>query len=150
MMRVAIDSNVLLYAEGFDDLERRTTAETVLARLGRHEIVIPVQVLGEVFNILRRKFGRAAGPAQAAVAGWHELASYRPDTTMRVLSSALELATAHPMQIWDGIILAASAEAGCRLLLSEDMQDGFVWRGVTVVNPFAAMPHPLLVDATKT
>jgi hypothetical protein len=27
---------------------------------------------------------------------------------------------------------------------SEDLKDGFSWRGVTVVNPFAAMRHPLL------
>ena len=31
-----------------------------------------------------------------------------------------------------------------RLLLSEDLQDGFTWRGVTVANPFSASPHPLL------
>jgi hypothetical protein len=31
-----------------------------------------------------------------------------------------------------------------RLLLSEDIQAGFTWRGVTVVNPFAAQPSPLL------
>jgi hypothetical protein len=30
------------------------------------------------------------------------------------------------------------------LALSEDMQDGFSWRGVTVVNPFASKRHPLL------
>ena len=41
-------------------------------------------------------------------------------------------------------MVAVAAEVGCRLLLSEDMQDGFSWRGVTVVNPFAATRHPLL------
>ena len=35
------------------------------------------------------------------------------------------------------------------MLLSGDMQDGFVWRGVTVVNPFAATPHPMLVDLLR-
>ena len=39
---------------------------------------------------------------------------------------------------------AVAADAGCRLLLSEDLQDGFTWRGVTVVDPFADKPHPLL------
>jgi predicted nucleic acid-binding protein len=42
------------------------------------------------------------------------------------------------------LILAVTAEAGCRVLLSEDMHEGFTWRGVTVVNPFAAIVHPLL------
>ncbi len=30
---------------------------------------------------------------------------------------------------------------------AEDFQPGFTWRGVTVVNPFDAVPHPLLRDA---
>lgn len=38
-------------------------------------------------------------------------------------------------------MLSASAEAGAAMLLSEDMQDGFVWRGLTVVNPYAATIH---------
>jgi predicted nucleic acid-binding protein len=41
-------------------------------------------------------------------------------------------------------VLAASAEAGCRLLLSEDLQEGFTWRGVTVTNPFAPTLNPIL------
>jgi predicted nucleic acid-binding protein len=41
-------------------------------------------------------------------------------------------------------MLAVAAEGSCRLLLSEDLQDGFSWRGVTVANPFAAVRHPLL------
>ena len=30
------------------------------------------------------------------------------------------------------------------MLLSEDLQEGFTWRSVTVTNPFSATPHPLL------
>jgi len=35
-------------------------------------------------------------------------------------------------------MLAAAAGSGCRWLFSEDMQDGFIWRGVTIRNPLAA------------
>jgi predicted nucleic acid-binding protein len=41
-------------------------------------------------------------------------------------------------------MLASASEAGCRLLLSEDFQEGFFWNGVTVTNPFAERPHLLL------
>ena len=60
------------------------------------------------------------------------------------MAAALELVAAHRLHFWDAAILAAAAEAECRLLLSEDLQDGLVWRGVTVANPFAASPHPRL------
>jgi predicted nucleic acid-binding protein len=41
-------------------------------------------------------------------------------------------------------ILAVTAENRCRILLTEDMQHGFTWRGVTVVNPYLTPPHTLL------
>ncbi|HWB99103.1 MAG TPA: hypothetical protein VG672_20485, partial [Bryobacteraceae bacterium] len=50
----------------------------------------------------------------------------------------------HHFGIWDAVILSAASQAGCRLLLSEDLQDGFTWGGVTVVNPFASPRHALL------
>ena len=51
------------------------------------------------------------------------------------------------------MIVSAAAKADCRLLLSEAMQDGFTWNGVTIANPFSTMPHPLfdamLADADR-
>ena len=58
--------------------------------------------------------------------------------------AATELATDHQLSIWDAVILAVASQAGCRLLLSEVLQDGFTWGGVTVVSPFAPARHPLL------
>jgi predicted nucleic acid-binding protein len=56
----------------------------------------------------------------------------------------MALAADHRFDIWDACIIAAAADAGCRLLLSEDLADGLTWRGLTLANPFAAKPHPLL------
>ena len=60
--------------------------------------------------------------------------------------AAMDLVADHSLSIWDAIILAVTADSGCRLLLSEDLQDGFTWRGVTVANPFDEPPHPLLAS----
>ncbi len=62
------------------------------------------------------------------------------------MTAALNLASVHRLQIWDAVILSAAASAGCRVLLSEDLQDGFTWNGVTVVNPFAPEPNALLAE----
>lgn len=40
--------------------------------------------------------------------------------------------------------MAVAAENRCRLLLSEDLQNGFIWRGLTVVNPFSEPLSPPL------
>ena len=62
----------------------------------------------------------------------------------RIMLGAADLSVHHHFTIWDALILSAAADAGCRLLLSEDLQDGFTWSGVTVTNPFTAERHPLL------
>jgi predicted nucleic acid-binding protein len=58
--------------------------------------------------------------------------------------AAADLATDHQLGIWDAVILAATSKGGCRLLLSEDLHEGFTWAGVTVVNPFSSARHVLL------
>jgi len=58
--------------------------------------------------------------------------------------NATDLASDHGLTIWDSVVLSASVEAECRLLLSEDLQEGFTWHGVTLTNPFTLRLHPLL------
>jgi predicted nucleic acid-binding protein len=59
------------------------------------------------------------------------------------------LAVDHRFGWWDAVILSAAADARCRLLLSEDLQEGFTWSGVTVTNPFSTSRHPLLEAMLK-
>jgi predicted nucleic acid-binding protein len=134
-VRVALDSNILLYAQGFNDLPRRQRAEQALGHLIEAEIIIPAQALGGVFAVLTRKFGQTQTFARGVVVRWQEAYAIAP-TTERVLLRATDLATDHRLGIWDAVIFAAAAEAGCSVLLSEDMQHGFLWGGVQVINPF--------------
>jgi PIN domain len=102
-----------------------------------------VQTLGELFNVLVRKAKRRPARTGAAVLSWRD-AYPVAETSATVTVDATDLASDHGLTIWDSVVLAAAAEAGCRLLLSEDLQEGFTWRGVTVTNPFAPALHPLL------
>ncbi len=144
-MRLALDSNVLVYAEGVNGPARQAEADDLIDMLANHDIIIPVQVLGEVFNVLVRKAAWERTAAVNAVLSWREGYEIAP-TTQKGLVRAIELAREHRLSIWDAIILAVAAQTGCGLLLSEDMQDGFVWSGVTITNPFAPCVHPLLVQ----
>lgn len=142
-MRVAFDTNILVYAEGLNGIVRKKSTLELVQKLPQDLIVLPVQALGELFNVLVRKGGRSAEEARLSVLGWRD--SYDvAETTAKVLISATELASQHRLGIWDSVIVATAADAGCRLVLSEDLQDGFTWTGVTVANPFATTLHPLL------
>jgi predicted nucleic acid-binding protein len=142
-MRLALDTNILAYAEGLGDAARCSQARRWVARAGQADTVLPSQVLGELQRVLVIKARRTPDAARAAVLGWtdaFEVAS----SGWTALQSALDLCADHQLAVWDALILATAAESRCRLLLSEDLQHGFTWRGVTVVSPFIAPAHPLL------
>lgn len=143
-MKVALDTNVLAYAEGTNGAAMRDKALTLLQRLPPGSVVLPVQTLGELFHVLVRRAKRRPPRARTAILTWRD-AYPVADTSATVLVNAADLAADHGLAIWDSVVVSAAAEAECRLLLSEDLQEGFTWRGVTVTNPFASTPHPLLV-----
>ncbi len=136
-MRVALDTNVLAYAEGVNGSARKKSALAILEKLPPDETFVPLQALGELFRVLVRKAGRTPARARDAVLSWQDAFS-SIETSAGVLASAMDLSAGHNLGIWDAIVLSAAAAAGCRYLLSEDLQDGFTWNGVTVVNPFVS------------
>lgn len=148
-MKVAFDTNVLAYAEGLGDAQRHAAAVDLIAGLSPGAAVLPVQALGELYNVLTRKGGRSGIAARQAIFLWRDSFPLI-GTSPAVMMAASDLAVDHRFFIWDAVILAAAAEDGCRLLLSEDLQEGFSWRGVTVTNPFLANRHPLLEGLLKT
>lgn len=142
-MKIALDTNILVYAEGLNGPERRQQVADFLENIRAADVVLPIQVLGEFFNVLSRRSGWTRDRVRAATKVW--LSTYEHvATSAETLSCALDLAVDHQLSTWDAIILAAASGAGCGLLLSEDMHHGFAWGGVTVVNPFAEPRHPLL------
>ena len=145
---IALDTNVLVYAEGVNGIERRTAALALLAQLPEAGVFLPVQVLGELFNVLVRKDRRSGSNARSAILAWRDVYPLIP-TSPTTMIAALDLAANHNFSIWDAAILAAAADAGCRLLLSEDMRDGFIWRGVTITNPFRENRAPLLAGRLR-
>lgn len=143
-MRVALDTTILADAEGIEEEDDRArAARSLIQGLPRDAVVIPVQALGELFNVLVRKGGESRSDARDALLGWRD-AFPVVEASPGTMQAAADLATDHQLGIWDAVIISAASRAGCRLLLSEDLHDGFTWGGVTVINPFASSRHPLL------
>lgn len=143
IMRVALDTNILAYAEGVGDSVRCADAIRLIERLPVELVLLPAQTLGELFRILVGKAKREAKRTHEAILAWADTYEVA-DSSWSAFQAAIDLAIDHRMQIWDALIMAVAAENHCRLLLSEDLQNGFIWRGVTVINPFARPSSPLL------
>jgi predicted nucleic acid-binding protein len=114
-----------------------------MQRLADGNVVLPVQVLGELFRVLTRKYRLPAADVRDLVVRWTDVHPAAASSA-NALQSAMDLAADHGLAVWDCLVLAVAAEHRCRVLLSEDLQHGFTWSGVTVVNPFVEPEHPRL------
>lgn len=142
-MRVALDTNVLAYAEGVNGPSMQQAAQAIVQKLIPSTTFVPLQTLGELFHLLVHKSKWPSGKARESILSWRDTFSVI-ETSDAVLVAGADLAIEHRLNIWDAVILSAAAEAGCRYLFSEDMHDGFTWRGITVANPFAPSRRELL------
>lgn len=126
-----LDTNILIYAFAAGD-PRSGRAELLMAEGG----VIGVQVLNEFTSVARRKLRWDWTQIDAALAVISELMGPARPLTAGIHGHAVKLARDSTLSFYDALIIAAAADAGCRLLLTADLQHGRKFGGVTVENPF--------------
>jgi predicted nucleic acid-binding protein len=144
-VRVALDTTILASAEGIEGDARQAAACELLKKLAPHATVLPAQALAELASVLIGNAGRPAASVRHALVTWRDaypVVATSADTVTR----AADLMAIHHVTVWEAIMVAAAAEADCRLLLSQSFGAGIVWSDVTVTNPFADRLHPLLAE----
>lgn len=131
-----LDTNVLIYATSLapDHAAKREAARQWVART---DWGLSTQVLMEfVANARQPRHGlRPAAPGEFV----RKLAASRTVQAVdaSLVLDALSLAERHKLSHWDAAILCAARRMGARHVVSEDMNSGQDYSGVTVVNPFA-------------
>ena len=134
MIRVALDSNILIYAELEPETEKGERAAEVIL-LAAQNGVIPLQVFGEFLRFVQRRAPAAFTSACAQVDVCSSL-FVTPVTSDEIPFPAMKIAKAHGLQLWDAVICAAAERAGARVLVTEDLQDGREVGGLRILNPF--------------
>ena len=134
---ISADTNILVYAvDDRDEQGRQSVARAVVLRLTAMQQPIALQVVGELQNVLRR---RLKLPPHVAMQQARNIFATFPNFAYDAgcVEIALGQAAAGRFSYWDALLLAACSRAGITTLLSEDMQDGSVFQGVQIVNPFS-------------
>lgn len=135
-MRTFVDTNVLVYAVDESEPAKRERALDVLAERSRDgRVVVSTQVLLEFYATVTRKLGQSAPVAARGV----ELLARWPvvPADAELVRSAIELADAARLSIWDSMIVTAARTGGCETLITEDLNAGQTIAGVRIENPFA-------------
>jgi predicted nucleic acid-binding protein len=146
MTRFSLDTDVLVYAADHAAGERHERALQVLDRAVRRDCVLTVQALAEFFHVTTRKRMVARTEAAAQLRDWTtEFPTISADSG--ALWTALQFAVDGRFGWWDALLLATAERHGCETVLSENMQDGTRFGGVTILNPFVGDELPDVVAA---
>ncbi len=130
---VFFDTNILVYAFGTTD-PRSVLAKELLSGGG----TVSVQVLNEFAVVARRRLRLEWPEVQRALHAVRTVCSPVLPLTLDMHDEAMILASEHGLTVYDAMIVSAARTAGCRLLYSEDMQDGRRFPGgLTIRNPFS-------------
>ncbi len=127
-----LDTNIIVYAFGAND--PRSRKAVALIESGG---VTSVQVLNEFVHVLRRKQGRAWPEVIEALDVLKILLDAPSPMTGELHEEAIKIARRQNFSIYDGLIVAAAQQAGCKILYSEDFQHGQRVDRLTIRNPFA-------------
>lgn len=143
---IALDTNILVYAESQDDPQGRyEKAIELIALSSAAGSMVPLQAIGEFLNVCRRKKIIDMAAALERARSYVDLFE-TPATAFIDIQQATDWSLAFELQFFDALIAAVAARAGATMLLSEDMHDGLQLEGLRIVNPFAATNQVLLDD----
>ncbi len=134
--RFSLDANVLVYSIDRSSPLKHGRALAIVDGAADLDCILTMQALGEFFVVSTRKGIVSARDAAAQVDSWLTLF---PTTAPNpaAMRAALAEVVRRRLAFWDAILLATANDAGCELMLSEDMHDGARFGNVTVRNPFA-------------
>jgi predicted nucleic acid-binding protein len=134
--RSFFDTNVLVYTDDKATPAKQRRALDLLAEHRRAGTgVVSLQVLQEYFVTVTGKLHLDVRIARRKVELLADFDVAAPEVAD--ILAAIDLHRLQGFSFWDALIVRSAKQAGCRILLSEDFQDGWEFNGLRVVNPFS-------------
>lgn len=131
---VFIDTNILIYYFQNLDEPRKTIARNLIHK-NIEVIVLSTQVLGEFFNVMKKK-GNETTKCVTIIEECMKIFSIAVIRTHHV-SLAMRISVKYGFSYYDSLIVASALEAGCKTLFSEDLQHNqLIENQLRIINPF--------------
>ena len=132
-----IDTNILVYAYDSNDPAKQEYAQQLLRNcISDDTAVLSAQVLSEFFTVVTKRIPNPLSVEEAEQV--LDILGILPvvEVDYRLVRRAIDLHRLYGISYWDSLIVAAARRAGCKQILTEDLNAGQSYQGVLVVNPF--------------
>jgi predicted nucleic acid-binding protein len=136
--RFFLDTNIFVYSLAANPSSKKERALDLVDRaISYGKGVVSYQVVQEFFSVAFRRFTPKMIFAEAEQ---YLATTFRPllivHSSYSLYLEALTLSRRYSLSWYDSLILASASESQCRILYSEDFQDGQSFRNLKIVNPF--------------
>jgi predicted nucleic acid-binding protein len=134
--RVFFDTNILVYAlsvRASSPVDPRTSTAEELLSLGG---AVSAQVINEFADVASWKLKMGWDTVAGCLDMIDTLCGPAISLTAETTRAAVRLSKLHGFRMYDSLILASAIAAGCRTLLTEDLQHGQIIEGLRIENPF--------------
>jgi len=134
--RFTLDTNLLVYSVDRSAGRRHRLSIEIIRQAARADCWLMLQAVSEFFSAVTRKRIMPRDRAAALAGHWLDVFPHAM-ASAHAVRTALADSVAGRAAYWDALLVATAAEAGCRLILTEDLADGTTFGGVAIHNPFA-------------
>lgn len=133
MSKIAIDTNIMLYAlDDFDPNKQNISTEIIADRP-----LFCSQNLSEFTNVCLRRWKFPKSKVAELIKTYIDQCIYVP-INERMLLRSFDVMKKYDFQLFDSMIVSSALESDCNILYSEDMQhDLLVDKQLRIINPFS-------------
>lgn len=135
-MRFSLDTNLLVYAIDDQAGDRHPLARQIIEQAAHRDCCLTLQAVSEFYWVATRKSVLPRQVAAAQADDWLKLFVCAAASAGAVRAALTDAAVGRA-SYWDALLVATAREAGCRVLLTEDLASGANLGGVRIDNPFA-------------
>lgn len=139
--KVFLDTNIIIYAYDISAGDKHKIAKKIYRDLWNSGLgVVSTQVLQEFFVNVIKKIPkpldkRLAKKIISDLLKWDIVVNDGES-----ILEAVDIFSRYGYSFWDSLIIEAAIKSGSSILLSEDLSHEQIINGVTITNPFKALP----------
>ena len=132
--RVFLDTNFVIYLYTEDEDNKRNIA---YEHVNKDTCITSTQVCNEACNIWFRKYNWNKDKINTHLDEIETVCDEVLLVQRKTINQALSIKDRYGYSYYDSLILASALEAGCSIILTEDMSDGqLIFSKLKITNPF--------------
>ena len=135
MSKMFLDTNILIYSLDSSNPQKKAISRKHLRQCAEENCgVISTQILQEFFIVSTKKMGVEPLAAKSLVHSFQNFETV--SVTPELIENAVDCHILNRISFWDALVVIAAESSKCDVVLTEDMNDGQIIRGVRFHNPF--------------